>query len=120
MVPRLNRRNGADLNEKLLPNQPIDNHERVRRIDAAGEQPGKFSCPVLHQFWNVSRTNEIRRRLNDIGESRALRSECRADIAEQLRALCIEIAGDLTPAVGTHLTSDEQELRGFHMGYMRI
>ena len=69
----LQRRDGADFDQKFFAHQAIDDEERVRRIGAAFEQSGKFACAIGHEFGNVLRMHEIGGELHQIGEARTLR-----------------------------------------------
>ena len=67
--------------------------------------------------WECTRSG---RELDQVGEARALRGKRCADIGEHQRALRVEIGRSFAVLVGADLAGDEQELRRFDSGDLRI
>jgi len=57
---RLQRRDRAHFDQKLLLHQTVDHEQRVGWIGAAGEQFWEFAGAVGHEFRNVLGVHEIR------------------------------------------------------------
>ncbi len=116
----LHRRHRADLDQKLLAYQAVDDEQRVGRIGAAGEQAREFARAVLRELRDVLGMHEIARELDDVAKVRALRGERRADVGEHLRALAVEIGWRLAVPVVADLSGDEQKLRRLDARDVRI
>src|SRR5262249_22254550 len=80
------RGDGLDLDQERLLHEPVDDQQRVGRIDAIRKQARKITQSIGHEFRDVLRMHEVGRELHHVSEARALRFQRGLDIGEDLSA----------------------------------
>jgi len=118
--PRLQRSDRGDFDQQILAHQAVDDEQRIRRKGSAGKQAREFARPIGGKFRDVLRMHEVAGEGDNVGKSRALRGERRANRFEDERALRLEIGRRLAVLVGADLAGDEQIVRSLYARDVRI
>jgi hypothetical protein len=111
-----------DLNEERFLDEPVDNQERVGRIDAVRKKARKFPLPKSHELGDILGVHEVSRELHDMTPACSGGSEGCLDVLEHLGALGIEIilADEVPGPIGREHAGDEKVLIGLDPCYVGV
>src|SRR5690349_3192617 len=92
---------GFDLDQEILFDQPVDDQQRVRRVERPGKDLREQRGAEPHEVLDILGMHEVRRELHDIVEAGADSLEHAAEVVEHLLELPVEVALPGDAAVGT-------------------